>query len=96
MPDHPSPEDPAPDGWTAAQAVPERQEQRRHAKETQQQRREEEEEKKHLDEELEEALEMTFPASDPIAVSRPDPPLKKTKPPRDKTGRSKMSKISGS
>ena len=35
-------------------------------------------------------------ASDPIAVSRPDPPLKKTKPPRDKTGRSKMSKISGS
>ena len=65
-------------------------------KETQQQRREEEEEKKHLDEELEETLEMTFPASDPIAVSRPDPPLKKTKPPRDKTGRSKMSKISGS
>ena len=65
-------------------------------KETQQQRREAEEEKKHLDEELEEALEMTFPASDPIAVSRPDPPLKKTKPLRDKTGRSKMSKISGS
>jgi hypothetical protein len=59
-----------------------------------QQRREEEEEKKHLDEELEEALEMTFPASDPIAVSRPDPPLKKPDPPRDKTGRSKMSKIS--
>jgi hypothetical protein len=59
-----------------------------------QQRREEEEEKKHLDEELEEALEMTFPASDPIAVSRPDPPLKKQDPPRDKTGRSKMSKIS--
>jgi hypothetical protein len=62
-----------------------------------QQRREEEEEKKHLDEELEEALEMTFPASDPIAVSRPDPPLKKKEEPAPgKTGRSKMSKISGS
>ena len=58
-------------------------------------RKEKEEEKKHLDEELEEALEMTFPASDPIAVSRPDPPLEKTQPPRDKIGRSKMSKLSG-
>lgn len=60
-----------------------------------QQRKEEEQEKKHLDEELEDALEMTFPASDPIAVSRPDPPLKKTEPPSDKTGRSKMSKMGG-
>jgi hypothetical protein len=65
--------------------------------EQKEQQRKEAEEKEHLDEELDEALEMTFPASDPIAVSRPDPPLKKEEePPRDKTGRSKMSKISGS
>lgn len=33
-----------------------------------------------LDSRLDEALEMTFPASDPIAVHLPDPPS--TRPPR--------------
>jgi hypothetical protein len=51
--------------------------------EQKEQQRKEAEEKEHLDEELDEALEMTFPASDPIAVSRPEPPLKKEEePPR--------------
>jgi len=37
--------------------------------------------KKHLDEQLDEALEESFPASDPVAVTRPAAPARTKKRP---------------